>query len=85
VTLLEQSYTAAGKRYVAAFTELRAAMVDLGAMDRLVGSANGANVPGFGELPDIIRFRHGRFAPDISGHLPSDVAARFAEITRSAK
>jgi hypothetical protein len=77
MTALIEKRNAAGARYVAAVTELRAAFVDLSAIDRL------CNAPSFGgDPPDVIALRHPTYAPDVSGSFTDGIAAAIASLSR---
>ena len=71
---IQAKHTKAGERYRAAVNELHDSMIDLAAIDRIRGT------PSFGVLPDAVSFQHPIFAPDVSGHWPSDVGARIDAI-----
>jgi hypothetical protein len=58
---------AAGDRWVAAVTELRAAFVELSALDQICRS------PSFGEAPDVISLRHQTFLPDLGGRFTDGI------------
>lgn len=72
MTTLVQKRNAAGDRYAAALVELRAAFVDLSALDRLLAA------PSFGPPPEVVPFRHPTFAPAISGSFTDDIPAAIA-------
>lgn len=61
---------AAAERYSTAVAELHDSMVELAAIDRIVGA------PSFGVFPDVVSFRHPLACPNLSGHWPSDVTPR---------
>jgi hypothetical protein len=69
MTSLVELRNAAGDRYAAAVTELRAAFTDLSALDRL------CEAPSFGPPPEIVPFRHPTFAPNVSGSFVDDIPA----------
>ena len=77
MTTLEKR-NAAGKRYAAAVSELRAAFVDLSALDRLLSA------PSFGPAPDVVPFRHPTFAPDVSGSFTDGIADAIAAHSAAA-
>jgi hypothetical protein len=77
MTTLEKR-NAAGKRYAAAVSELRAAFVDLSALDRLLSA------PSFGPPPDIVPLRHPTFAPDVGGSFTDGVAGAIAAHSAAA-
>src|SRR5258707_9984377 len=52
--------------------EVRAAFVDLSALDRLLSA------PSFGPPPEVVPFRHPTFAPAISGSFTDDIPAAIA-------
>jgi hypothetical protein len=66
---LTEKRNAAGDRYAAAVTELRAAFTDLSALDRLL------NAPSFGPPPSVIELCHPIFAPNVSGMFTDDIPA----------
>ncbi len=66
---LTEKRNAAGDRWAAAVTELRAAFVDLSALDRL------CLAPSFGVPPEVVPLRHPTFAPNISGSFVDDIPA----------
>jgi hypothetical protein len=68
MTDLVKKRDAAGKRYAAAVSELRAAFVNLSAVDRLLSA------PSFGPPPDIVPLRHPSYAPDVSGSFTDGIA-----------
>jgi hypothetical protein len=63
---------------IAAVSELRAAFVDLSALDRLLSA------PSFGPPPDIVPFRHPTFAPDVSGSFTDGIADAIAAHSAAA-
>jgi hypothetical protein len=67
---------AAGRRYAAAVAELRAAFIDLAALDSALVGKTSDDVRTFGTYPDVIALRHPVYAPDVGGHLPSDATER---------
>ena len=70
-TLVEKR-NAAGNRYAAAVTELRAAFTDLSALDRLCGA------PSFGPPPEVVPLRHPTFCPNVSGSFVDGIPAAIA-------
>jgi len=66
---MTEKRNAAGDRYALAVSELRAAFVDLSALDRLCGA------PSFGMPPNVIELRHPTYAPNVSGSFTDGVAA----------
>jgi hypothetical protein len=72
MTTLVKKRNAAGDRYKAALAELRAAFVDLSALDRL------CQAPSFGPPPDIVPLRHPTFAANISGSFTDGIADAIA-------
>ena len=72
MTSLTEKRNAAGDRWAAAVVELRAAFVDLAALDRL------CQAPSFGAPPEVVPLRHPTFAPNISGSFTDGVAAAIA-------
>jgi len=67
---------AAGERYSAAVKELRAAFVDLSALDRL------CQAPSFGPPPETVPFRHPTFAPTVSGSFIDGIGEAIAAYAR---
>jgi hypothetical protein len=76
-TLVEKR-NAAGERYAAAVTELRAAFVDLSALDRL------CEAPSFGPAPEVVPLRHPTFAPNVSGAFVDGIAGAITMHARQA-
>ena len=72
MTTLTEKRNAAGDRWAAAVVELRAAFVDLAALDRL------CQAPSFGPPPEVVPLRHPTFAPNISGSFVDDIPAAIA-------
>lgn len=71
----------AGARYAAAITEFREARADLDALDRILVNSNvgyAGTLPSFGPAPDLIRFRHAQFAPNVGGNFLADTEAAAA-------
>jgi hypothetical protein len=75
---LVKERNAAGDRYGKALAELRAAFVDLSALDRLLSA------PSFGPAPDIVPLRHPTYAPDISGSFTYGIADAIAAHSAAA-
>jgi hypothetical protein len=69
---MTEKRNAAGARYAAAVTEIRAAFTDLSALDRL------CQAPSFGPPPDVIALRHPTFAPNVAGSFVDDIPAAIA-------
>jgi hypothetical protein len=66
---MTEKRNAAGDRWAAAVTELRAAFTDLAALDRLLGA------PSFGPPPEVVPLRHPTYLPDLSGSFVDGVTA----------
>jgi hypothetical protein len=71
---IQDQHDAAGARYLAAVTELRAAYGALAAFDRKAGAQ------GFGIPPEIVPIRHSVYAPDVAGSFADDVRAAFEKL-----
>ena len=78
MTTLVQKRNATGDRYKSALIELRAAFVDLSALDRLLSA------PSFGPPPDIVPLRHPTYAPDVSGSFSDGIADAIAAHSAAA-
>jgi hypothetical protein len=76
MTNFKDKHDAAGAKYAAAVSELRAAFGDLAALDRWAGA------PSFGVLPEIVPLRHPRYAPDVAGSFADDVQAASARLRK---
>jgi hypothetical protein len=66
---LQQRRLEAGDRYRAAVLEMRAAFVQLSALDRL------CQAPSFGPPPAVVEMRHPTFLPDLSGSWTDGISA----------
>lgn len=74
---LKSARATTGANYASAVQQLHDALVELAALDRLLGVAS------FGPLPDPVQFRHPIYAPNVSGHWQTDIADRVEQINRA--
>jgi hypothetical protein len=73
---LKSARAIAGANYAAVVAAFHDALIELAAIDQLLG------VPSFGPLPDPVQFRHPVYAADVGGHWQTDIADRRDQINR---